>query len=87
MDLNQFIEWQKEKPRRSITINIDNEFMSTTQRIRVWAYDYDLQTGQNVSCVEEIDLERKRAEDDKQKLDELLAKRAAIEKELERINA
>ena len=53
MDLNQFLEWQEEKPKsRAITIKAGHG-----EPLMVWVYDRGLRTGQFVKSVDEIDLE------------------------------
>ena len=52
IDINGFIKWQLEG-RRSVDIRIGN---SVNNEIKIWCWDYDLQTGQHVSTPEEIDL-------------------------------
>lgn len=55
MDLNQFLEWQEEKPKsRAITIKA-----GYGEPLMVWVYDRGLRTGQFVESVDEIDLEAK----------------------------
>ena len=52
IDINGFINWQKQG-RRSVDIKIGN---SVNGEVKIWCWDYDLQTGQYVSTPEEIDL-------------------------------
>lgn len=82
MDLNQFIEWQKDHPRRSVRIEIENHFMSDKQKVKIWVYDYDLRVGQFVSDVSGIDLEAKKERDEKKELERLKAKYAEIGKQI-----
>lgn len=63
MDLNQFLEWQKEGKDRKVTIEIGS--CVNRKKIHVWAYDYKLQVGQIVESVDEIDLEAEKAKEDK----------------------
>ena len=60
-DLNSFKKWAQAQPGRSVSIELGNPL--DEQYIKIWVYDFKLNTGQFVSCVEEIDLEnRRRAE-------------------------
>lgn len=54
-DLNKFREWQREKPRRHVNIKIGDP--SSPDELKIWCYDYNLQVGQHVQDVSEIDLE------------------------------
>lgn len=69
IDLNPFIEWQAEKKEsRSVDIKVGKD------RVSVWAYDHVLMEGQHVKSVDEIDLEGKKAENEKAQLERLKAK-------------
>lgn len=72
MDLNQFIKWQAEKPRRSVRIEIEKKMLADENGIKAWVYDYDLMCGQYVSDVSEIDLEAKKKAKDEEALRELM---------------
>ena len=63
MDLNQFLEWQRARKSRTVTIEIGRR--SNSEKILVWAYDYKLQVGQIVQSVDEIDLEGEKAKEEK----------------------
>jgi len=66
MELNQFIDWQKEQPKsRHVDIKI------TPWETKIWAYDEKLQVGQHVKSVDEIDLESKKEQEDKAKYEAL----------------
>ena len=55
--MHRLIEWQNEKPKsRYVTI----EASPLKQPYQIWVYDSDLQVGQFVTCVEEINLEERR---------------------------
>jgi|LGOV01.1.fsa_nt_gb hypothetical protein len=74
-NLNDFAEWQAEKPEsRSIKIELNPNRYGATDRHSFWVYDHDLQEGQIVSCVAEIDLEGKKQRSEMEKLAELKAK-------------
>ncbi len=47
---------------------------SRQKHIRVWAYDYDLLTGQSVKSVDEIDLEAEKAKEEKAQYERLRKK-------------
>lgn len=63
MDLNQFLEWQRQDKNRVVTIEIG--VRSNSEEIHVWVYDYKLQVGQIVKSVDEIDLEAEKAKEEK----------------------
>lgn len=63
MDLNQFLEWQRARKSRTVTIEIGRR--SNSEKILVWAYDYKLQVGQIVQSVDEIDLEGEKTKEEK----------------------
>lgn len=70
IDLNQFYEWQQEKPEtRSINIEA-NKFKGLT----IWAYDYSLMVGQLVTSAEEIDLEAAKEAKERAQFEALKAK-------------
>ena len=70
MDLNQFLEWQEEKPKsRAITIKAGHG-----DPLMVWVYDRDLRTGQFVKSVDEIDLEAEKAKEEKAEYERLKKK-------------
>jgi len=72
-DLNKFVEWQKEAPkRRAVTIKI-GEF-GIPDHLKIWVYDYVLGVGQMVSDASEIDLVAKKEKDEQKKYQELKAK-------------
>lgn len=69
MDLNQFIEWQKKKSKsRHVDIKI------TPWGTKIWAYDEKLQVGQHVKNVNEIDLEAKKADEERAEFERLKKK-------------
>jgi hypothetical protein len=53
IDLNSFVEWVREKKNRYISIVIGAP--DNNDKIKIWAYDYSLSTGQYVDSVGEID--------------------------------
>jgi len=58
IDLNKFVEWQKEKPNRAVSIDIDNKHNDLyPDGIKIWVWDYDLMVGQHVTTTKDIDLE------------------------------
>ena len=71
-DLNTFREWVQAKPRRSVTIELGSPADNMTVEIK--AYDYNTQTLQKVSSVEEIDLETMARENELKQLEALKAK-------------
>jgi len=68
IDLNSFVEWVREKKNRYISIEIGAP--DNNDKIKIWAYDYSLSTGQYVDSVGEIDLEKRHLDDLKAKADE-----------------
>lgn len=62
IDLNQFMQWQKEGKRRSVSIELGEPM--NRDSMSIWVYDYDLSVGQHVTSVDEIDLERIKEEED-----------------------
>jgi hypothetical protein len=77
VDLNQFSRWAAEKPRRSVTIEIGDP--CNNEYLNIYAYDYDLSTGQHVTSVEEIDLDAKYEADLEEKIQTLRNHRAKRE--------
>ena len=74
-NLNEFAAWQAEQPKsRSIDIKINPTRHGEEEPLKVWAYDYDLREGQQVTTAAEIDLEGKKREADLRQLAELKAK-------------
>lgn len=70
MDLNQFLEWQEEKPKsRAITIKAGHG-----EPLMVWVYDRGLRTGQFVQSVDEIDLEAEKDKKEKAEYERLKKK-------------
>lgn len=72
MDLNQFVDWVKEKPRRQVTIELNP--VNQEEFFNIWVYDYDLMQGQRVESVSEIDLEARKAEQEMAEYERLKAK-------------
>ena len=62
IDLNQFVEWQKDHPRCPVSIKIENN--AGDQEISIWVYSYDLGVGRYVTSAAEIDLEGAKDADD-----------------------
>lgn len=60
IDLQSFRDWQLQG-RRSVKIEMGT--VDNPEHFTVWVYDYDLQVGQYVTSVEEIDLIRKAEKD------------------------
>jgi hypothetical protein len=70
MDLNQFVTWQAHKPNtRYLTIEA-----KPGKELSIWVYDSVLGAGQYVETVEEINLEAKKAADEKAEFERLRAK-------------
>lgn len=72
MDLNQFLEWQRAGKSRTVSIELGNP--RNQKHIRVWAYDYDLCTGQHVKSADEIDLEAEKLKYEKAEYERLKRK-------------
>ena len=81
MDLNQFLEWQRAGKRRTVSIELGRPL--DKKHIRVWAYDYDLLTGQSVKSVDEIDLEAEKAKEEAEKAKEEKAEYERLKKKFE----
>jgi hypothetical protein len=72
-DLNRFIKWSKNNPYCSVEIKVGGYEKEDAGKVKIWVYDTQLNTGQFVSSVEEInlegvyreDMERKKREVDK----------------------
>jgi len=60
VDLQSFRDWQLQG-RRSVKIEMGR--FDNPEYFTVWVYDYDLQVGQYVTSVEEIDLISKAEKD------------------------
>lgn len=71
IDLNSFIDWQAEDVKNRLVHPTIEGNKEGEQIIKVWVYDYKLQTGQFVKSVEEIDLVKQKRRDDKRKFEEL----------------
>ena len=76
-DLNKFIEWQREKPRRHVNIKIGDP--SSPDELEIWCYDYNLQVGQHVQGVSEIDLEAEKEKEEREQYERLKRKYEARE--------
>ncbi len=73
LDLNDFVKWQQEAPEdRKVRIEIGT-LDSYEDDIKVWVYNWKLQTGQYVNSVDEIALEEKKVEEERAELKRLLA--------------
>lgn len=72
MDLNKFVEWQKEHKNCSVSLEIGKE--PRTNEIKIWVYDYDLMVGQHVTSVDEINLQSKKDNEDREIYEELKKK-------------
>ncbi len=76
MDLNQFAAWQAEKPdTRCITIEAGHG-----KELSAWVYDSELHEGQYVTSTYEIDLEGKKAADEKAEFERLRKKYEGVSK-------
>lgn len=74
-NLNQFAEWQAEKPkRRSVKIELEPNHHEDGSNFRCWVFDYDLMEGASVKSVAEIDLEKTKRDNELAQLAELKAK-------------
>lgn len=60
VDLQPFRDWQLQG-RRSVKIEMGT--FDNPEHFTIWVYDYDLQVGQYVTSIEEIDLIRKAEKD------------------------
>lgn len=77
--LHDFIEWVEEKPSRSVSIEIESRKDSFLQprvvfnqsQVTIFVYDYELQTGQYVKSIGEINLEQIKEQEDYRKYSEL----------------
>ena len=57
IDLNEFIEWSRNNPWCQVDIQIGGYHRKDAGKFKIWVYSYNLQAGQYVSSVDEIDLE------------------------------
>ncbi|MGA4519287.1 hypothetical protein ACPA0F_18675 [Solibacillus silvestris] len=73
INLEAFQQWQSEG-KRSVKIELGNIY--DNENVSVWVYDYDLQIGQLVSSVDEIDLEGRR----KAQLEEVMKELSQLSK-------
>lgn len=73
INLEAFQKWQSEG-KRSVKIEIGSLYGQDD--ISVWVYDYDLQIGQLVTAVEEINLEERR----KSQLEEVMKELSKLSK-------
>lgn len=63
LDFSAFVAWRNEAPdRRYVSVELKPE----TTEVRVWVYDSVLRTGDFVTCVEEINLEQKKEDRDRE---------------------
>ena len=72
IDLQAFREWQQQG-NRSVKIEMGGPFEK--DRFKIWVYDYDLQVGQFVQSVDEIDLlkeAREKAEKEYKRLQKIM---------------
>lgn len=62
-DFNAFVAWHNEAPdRRYVSVELEPR----TKEIQAWVYDSVLQIGEYVTCVEEINLEQKKEDLDRE---------------------
>lgn len=62
-DFNAFVAWRNEAPdRRYVSVELEPR----TKEVRAWVYDSVLQIGAYVTCVEEINLEQKKEDCDRE---------------------
>jgi hypothetical protein len=63
LDFSAFVAWRNEAPdRRYVSVKLE----PGTTEVRVWVYDSVLQIGDFVTCVEEINLEQKKEDRDRE---------------------
>lgn len=75
IDLNKFAEWQREKPKwRYVKMEINPSLYGAEIGHCFWVYDHELGLGQMVRNADEIDLEGKAAQKERDKYAELKAK-------------
>lgn len=83
VDLNSFVDWVNEKPQARV-VHIEIQMRSSYSsayavtkadaEITVWVYDRGLEVGQFVKSVDEIDLERRKEDEEKSLLAQLKKK-------------
>lgn len=83
VDLNSFVDWVNEKPQARL-VHIEIQMRSSCSsayavtkadaEIKVWVYDRGLEVGQFVKSVDEIDLERRKEDEEKSLLAQLKKK-------------
>ncbi len=66
--------WQAEKESRSVEVKVEGPRYGGERIVNVWVYDFDLGTGQHVTCAEEIDLEATKDERERREYERLKAK-------------
>jgi hypothetical protein len=82
-DLNAFIDWAN-RGRRAVEIKINHQGFATEEiTIEIHAYDYDLEVGQLIKSVEEIDLEGCKLAKEREEYERLKAK---FEPELQKVS-
>ncbi len=72
MDLNQFFEWQRAKKERHVSIELGDPIEH--KKVSIWCYDYGLQVGQYVKSVDEVDLEKKKEDEERREFERLQRK-------------
>lgn len=72
-DLTALREWVKAgKGKRTVEIKIGD--INDSLHMNIWAYDYEFQEGQFVNSVKDINLERKKLDDEKKLYEKLKLK-------------
>lgn len=76
-DLATLREWVKcGEGKRTVEIKIGQD--SDTSYLNIWAYDYELQDGQFVKSASEIDISKKKQEDERELYQKLKLKYEGI---------
>lgn len=71
-DFERLMEWQKAKVGRTFDIKVGEP--SYHSSFKVWVYDYNMQTGQHIDSVDEINLAAVKEEEERKQLEYLKQK-------------
>jgi len=70
LDISSFVAWVKAKEGRGFQIEADN-YRAEDFKLQIYVHDYTLGIGQFVNSVEEINLEGRKIERDREKFEQL----------------
>ena len=72
VNLNDFLDWQREKSSRLVRIEIGDA--GDPKKLRIWCYDFKLEIGQRVWNVSDIDLEAEKEKVERERYEVLKRK-------------